>query len=56
MIVTINQCPTVLFWQEIFNYNLIKILRPLDFCASTVQLRVRIMSGVDVLSFLAETG
>jgi len=24
--VTINQCPTVLFWEEIFNYNLIKVL------------------------------
>jgi len=26
IIVTINQCPTVLFWEEIFNYNLIKVL------------------------------
>jgi hypothetical protein len=52
MIVTINQFPTLLFWEETFNYSL-RGIKVLDFVGlGCVHARCSCgVSGVDVLEF-----
>ena len=49
---TINQCPTVLFWEEIFNYILIKVLDIVGLgcvhalCSCGLELCLERMTGI----------